>query len=77
MQRLTMKKFLDTSIAIIMVTLAIAALLGSIYLIYTPTPVITMITHNGTTYKCKHYPNEMECHDIDDPDVGFGRLENP
>ena len=68
-----MRKFLNISLAVIMVTLVIAALLGAIYLLVTPTPVVTLITYDEATYKCWHYPNEMECVSIDDPDVGLGR----
>ena len=36
---------------------------------------ITYITYEGTTYECTHYVDNMECVDINDPDVGFGRSE--
>ena len=70
-----MRKFLDRGIAILMAMLVAIVILGVAYLFSTMPDETTMISHNGVVYKCYHYPNEMECVSVDDPDVGGGRIQ--
>lgn len=69
-----MKKYLDRGLIVIMGLLIIGALLGSAYFAFSiPKTEITFITYEGITYQCEHYSNgDMNCRDVDDPDVVGG-----
>jgi len=75
-----MKRYLDIGLSIVIVVLVVAALLGSVYMLTNTllddrAVTTTMITYDGVEYKCWHYPNEMECVSVLDPDIGGGRMQ--
>ena len=66
-KQLTATKIINTALVVIMLSIFIGGLVIGIYNLFT-------IPNNGTVFECKHYPNgDMECFDLNDPDVGFGQ----
>ena len=75
-----MKRYLDIGLSIVIVVLVVAALLGSVYMLTNTLldkhPVVGQYTLRGEVYECTHYHNgDMECWLRDDPEVGFGRMQ--
>lgn len=72
-----MKKYLDRGLIVLGIVLVLGALAGSAYFLFSApktNPVQTTIEYEGVTYKCLHYSNgEMECSNVDDENIGFGR----
>ena len=68
-------KYINIALVVILISVFLGGTIAGV--VYTlNTPEITHITHNNTVYQCDHYPNgDMECVDINDPDVGFGQIK--
>ena len=75
-----MKKYIDRGLMIIMVLLVVTALLGSLYMFQQTRRMARTVTQmyevDGELYKCTHLDGNMECVSVNDPDIGFGKV-NP
>jgi len=74
-KQLTATKIINTALVVIMLSIFIGGLVIGIYNLFTiPRYETTRIPLGNTVYECDHYPNgDMECFDLNDPDVGFGQ----
>ena len=73
-----MKRYLDRGLAIIIVVLTVAALLGSVYMLTNTLlderPEVKLYSLDVVDYVCTHFSDgSFECYSEDDPDIGFGR----
>ena len=67
------KQWINLGLIVVIATLMLGSFAGVLYYAFTAPTATTLLTYDGVEYKCWHYPNEMECVSIDDPDVGGGR----
>ena len=76
-KQLKVTSIINIALVVILSAIFIGGLsAGFYYLLTIPEYEITRIPNNGTVFECKHYPNgDMDCVDINDPDVGFGRTQ--
>ena len=77
---MNIKKYIDRGLMIVMVLIVLGALFGSLYM-FQQTRIIRrtvtqMYEEDGELYKCTHTPGNMECVSVNDPDIGFGKV-NP
>ena len=73
-----MKKYIDRALLAIGVAIVVGAIVLSInFLFFIPRlQDVTIIELNGATYSCMHYSNgDMQCVDVNDPEVGGGRAQ--
>ena len=76
---MSIKKYIDRGLMIVMVLIVLGALLGSLYMFQQTRigrqTVTQMYEVDGELYKCTHTPGNMECVSVNDPDIGFGRQQ--
>ena len=74
---MSIKKYIDRGLMIVMVLLVLSALVGSLYMFQQTRRMARTVTQiyevDGELYKCTHTPGNMECVSVNDPDIGFGR----
>jgi len=68
-------KYINIALIIILISVFAGGLIAGVA--YTlNTPEVTQVLHDGTMYKCYHYPDgDMECVNMNDPDIGFGQIK--
>ena len=76
---MSIKKYIDRGLMIVMVLIVLGALLGSLYM-FQQTRImrrtfIGLYEVDGEIYECTHTPGNMECVSVNDPDIGFGRQQ--
>jgi len=76
---MSIKKYIDRGLMIVMVLIVLGALLGSLYMFQQTMIIRRTVTQiyevDGELYKCTHTPGNMECVSVNDPDIGFGRQQ--
>ena len=76
---MSIKKYIDRGLIIVMVLIVLGALLGSLYMFQQTMIIRRTVTQiyevDGEMYKCTHTPGNMECVSVNDPDIGFGRQQ--
>ena len=76
---MSIKKYIDRGLMIVMVLLVLSALVGSLYMFQQTRRMARTVTQiyevDGELYKCTHTPGNMECVSVNDPDIGFGRKQ--
>ena len=77
---MSIKKYIDRGLMIVMVLLVLSALVGSLYMFQQTRRMARTVTQiyevDGELYKCTHTPGNMECVSVNDPDIGFGKVNN-
>jgi len=76
---MSIKKYIDRGLMIVMVLIVLGALFGSLYMFQQTRIMRRTVTQmyevDGELYKCTHTPGNMECVSVNDPDIGFGRQQ--
>jgi len=64
----------------VMALIVLGALFGSLYMFQQTMIIRRTVTQiyevDGELYKCTHTPGNMECVSVNDPDIGFGKVNN-
>jgi len=76
---MSIKKYIDRGLMIVMALIVLGALFGSLYMFQQTRIMRRTVTQiyevDGEMYKCTHTPGNMECVSVNDPDIGFGRQQ--
>jgi len=77
---MSIKKYIDRFLLFFMVLLIASALIGSLYMFQQTRIMRRTVTQmyevDGELYKCTHTPGNMECVSVNDPDIGFWKVNN-